>query len=205
MAFPPQPVSLPLTPITSRIITFKHEPRESSTKTIHTKGIPEKTPYSQRLGSIVKNTLSPLSARSTYRAERAHVIPTFQYPLSPSDIDSRSRKGHDVDDVVTPISSKRPSHNLLSNIVPSTSTSSSDQSSRQSTKPFSSSFGFDASLDLRNHHDGISFEVFTQEDENQSEEEDDNARDYETHAFDYLCNSASSLDLSSPGADTYNL
>lgn len=200
MAFPPQTVSLPLTPVTSRIITSKHsnlkyEPHQSSTKTVTTKVIPEKTPYSQRLGSIVKDTLSPLSARLTYRAERAHVIPTFQYPPSPSDIDSRSRKGHDVDDVVTPISSKRPSHNLLSNIVPSTSTSSSEQSSRQSTKPFSSSFGFDASLDLRNHHED--------DDENQSDEDD--PRDYETHTFDYLCNSVSSLDLSSPGADTYNL
>jgi len=84
--------------------------------------------------------------------------------------------------MITPISSKRPSHNLLSNIVPSTTTSSSDQSSRQSTKPFAS-FGFDT----RNNNDDI-----------ESSFEDEN-HDYETNRFDYLCNSASTLGVSSPG------
>lgn len=196
MVITSQSTNLPLTPVTSRIITFKnpnrkyehHEPR---TRVIKSQDTPEKTPYSQRLSSIIKHTLSPLS---TYRAERAHVIPTFHYPPSPSDIDSGSRKGQIVDDMVTPISSKRPSHNLLSNIVPSTSTSSSDQSSRQSTKPFCS-FGFDASLDLR----------YVQDDENDSYDDDENPRDYETNPFDYLCHSASTFDLSSPDVNTYNL
>jgi len=160
----------------------------------------QKTPYCQRLSSIIKHSFSPLSARSTYRAERAHVIPTFNFPSSPAHIDTKTHKGHDYDDMITPISSKRPSHNLLSNIIPSTSTSSSDQSSRQSTKPFAS-FGFDTSIDLRNHNDTTNLETYTHHD-NQSFDEDP---DYETNQFDYLCNSASSLGISSPGADIYDL
>ena len=85
----------------------------------------------------------------TYRAERAHVIPTFHYPPSPpTSANKPSKLAHDYDDMVTPSSSKRPSHNLLSNIVPSTSTSSSERSSRHSGKPFGS-FGFDTPLDRR--------------------------------------------------------
>jgi hypothetical protein len=93
--------------------------------------------------------------------------------------------------MITPISSKRPSHNLLSNIVPSTTTSSSDQSSRQSTKPFAS-FGFDTSIDLGNKNDIESL----YEDEN---------HDYESNQFDYLCNSASTFGISSPGAYTSDI
>ena len=104
--------------------------------------------------------------------------------------------------MITPISSKRPSHNLLSNIVPSTSTSSSDQSSRQSTKPFAS-FGFDTSMDLRNHNDTTNFESYIHHESESSDEEEN--PDYESNQFDYLCNSASTLGISSPGADTYDL
>jgi hypothetical protein len=157
----------------------------------------QKTPCFQRLNSIVKHSFSPLSARSTYRAERAHVIPTFNFPLSPTHIDNKFHKGHDYDDMITPISSKRPSHNLLSNIVPSTSTSSSEQSSRQSTKPFAS-FGFDTSMDLRNHNDMTNLETYTHHD-NESIDED------ESNQFDYLCNSTSTLGISSPGANPYDL
>lgn len=89
----------------------------------------QKTPYSQRLSSIVKHILSPLSDGSTYRAERAHVIPTFSFPSSSINIENKNNKRHDYyEDIITPISSKRPSHNLLSNIVPSTTPSSSDRS-----------------------------------------------------------------------------
>ena len=97
----------------------------------------QKTPYSQRLTSMIKKlALSPISDYSTYRAERAHVIPNGHLPPSPIDVDDKDGKGPTDDEMMTPISSKRPSHNLLSNIVPSTSTPSTDQSSRQSSRPF---------------------------------------------------------------------
>lgn len=46
---------------------------------------------------------------------------------------------------------KRPSHNLLSNILPSSSSpsSSTEQTSQQSTNRISSSFGFDIGLETR--------------------------------------------------------
>jgi hypothetical protein len=160
----------------------------------------QKTPYSQRLSSIVKQSFSPISDRSTYRAERAHVIPTFSYPPSSAIIENKTNKSHDYEDMITPISSKRPSHNLLSNIVPSTTTpSSSDRSSRQSSKPFAS-FGFDTSIDPRSHNDTTTLstiETYPQNDEQHDVEslyEDDN------NQFDYLCKSASTLGVSSPGA-----
>jgi hypothetical protein len=169
----------------------------------------QKTPYTQRLSSIVKHSLSPLSNHSTYRAERAHVIPTFTFPPSSANIENKTNKGHDYEDMITPISSKRPSHNLLSNIVlPSTTTPSSDQSSRQSAKP-SASFGFDTSIDLRNNHDATihsTIETYTQNDEQNDveslfEDEDDN---YQSNQFDYLCKSTSTLGISSPGGYTYD-
>lgn len=165
----------------------------------------QKTPYAQRISTIVKHSLSPLSDQTTYRAERAHVIPTFHYPPSPpTSANKRSKIPHDYDDMVTPISSKRPSHNLLSNIVPSTSTSSSERSSRQSTKPFGS-FGFDTSLDRRSQNDTITFETYAHHDEDeQSFEEEENPK-YQNYQFDYLCNSASTLSISSPGDDHYGL
>lgn len=151
---------------------------------------------------MVKHSLSPL----TYRAERAHVIPTFNSPRTPVSLENKLIKDHDYEDMVTPISSKRPSHNLLSNIVPSTSTSSSEQSSRQSGKPFAS-FGFDTSMDRRSHNNDTitlsTIETYPQND-GQSLFEDDN-HDYETNQFDYLCNSASTLGISSPGAYTYDI
>jgi len=162
----------------------------------------QKTPCSQRLSSIVKHPLSPLSARSTYRAERAHVIPTFNFPPSSTNIENNNNQRNDYEDMITPISSKRPSHNLLSNIAPSTTTSSSDQSSRQSTKPFAS-FGFDTSIDPRNNNDTITVSTIETYPKNNTESffEDEN-HDYESNQFDYLCNSASTLGISSPGAYT---
>lgn len=154
----------------------------------------QKTPYFQEL-----------THHSTYRAERAHVIPTFAYPPSSATIENKISKDHDYEDMITPISCKRPSHNLLSNIVPSTSTSSSDQSSRQSTKPFAS-FGFDTSIDLRNNNDTITLSTIETYPQNDSESlfEDEN-HDYENNQFDYLCNSASTLGISSSGAYPYDV
>jgi hypothetical protein len=165
----------------------------------------QKTPYYQRLSSNVKHSFSPLSDRSTYRAERAHVIPTFHLPSSSPNIENKTNKGHDYEDMITPISSKRPSHNLLSNIVPSTTTSSSDRSSRQSTKPFAS-FGFDTSIDQRNNNDTITLSTIEIYPQNDSESlfEDEN-HDYENNQFDYLCNSASTLGISSSGAYPYDV
>jgi hypothetical protein len=104
--------------------------------------------------------------------------------------------------MITPISSKRPSHNLLSNIAPSTTTSSSEQSSRQSTKPFAS-FGFDTSIDPRGNNDTTTIETYPQND-GESLFEDDN-HIYESNQFDYICNSASTLGISSSGAYTYDI
>ena len=140
----------------------------------------------------------------TYRAERAHVIPTFHYPPSPPTSANKPNKlAHDYDDMVTPSSSKRPSHNLLSNIVPSTSTSSSERSSRHSGKPFGS-FGFDTPLDRRSHSDTITFETFMHTQDEQSFDEDEN-RNYANNQFDYICTSASSLGILSPSNDHYDL
>jgi hypothetical protein len=156
----------------------------------------QKTPYSQRLTSMIKKlALSPISDYSTYRAERAHVIPNGHLPPSPIDV-----KGPADDEMMTPISSKRPSHNLLSNIVPSTSTPSTDQSSR----PFGS-FGFDASFHTHAPGErttpsttGTSIRHRT---ESLDEDED---RNYDSNPIDYLCESASTLGISSGGAYSYD-
>ncbi|CAF1090244.1 unnamed protein product [Rotaria sp. Silwood1] len=202
-----QAPKLPLTPITSRIVTFthhhtskhEHHPNEchkppSKQSSIKNNMTPnsQKTPYFQRLTSIVKNSLSPLSDRSTYRAERAHVIPTFNFPPSSTSIE---HKRHDYEDTTSFISSKRPSHNLLSNILPSSS-SSSEQSSQRSIKTFS----FDTSYNLQHHHNTTTIETYTK---NIESEDEDN--DYESNQFDYLCKSTSTLGLSSPGAYTYDV
>ncbi|CAF1289936.1 unnamed protein product [Adineta ricciae] len=195
----PQASSLPITPITSCIVTSKHSilkyhdeqdkpsvqhntiAQKTCTIENHSLSNTEKTPYSQRLTSIIKESLSPQSDRSTYRAERAHVIPTFRFPSH----SSSTKKDHEFEDIMTPISSKRPSHNLLSNIAPSSTTPSSDQSSRRSSKPFAS-FGFDTSMDHRVINDTATLstiEIYTPQDE-------------ETFYEDYLCKSASTLGIS---------
>lgn len=152
---------------------------------------PPKTPYFQRLTSIVKNSLSPLSDRSTYRAERAHVIPTFIFPSSPTIIEN---KQCNADEIYTSLLNKRPSHNLLSNILPSTTTSLSDQISQQSAKPFDSNL----SMNINNNRYATQCERFTYNYIESLPEDNDN--DNEASQFDYLCKSASSLDISSPGA-----
>ena len=87
--------------------------------------------------------------------------------------------------MMTPISSKRPSHNLLSNIAPSSTTPSSDQSSGRSSKPFAS-FGFDTSMDHRVINDTATLstiEIYTPQEE-------------ETFYDDYQFKSASTLGIS---------
>ena len=156
---------------------------------------PRKTPYSQRLSALVKHPFSPLIDRSTYRAERAHVIPTAHFPLNSTTIENRAKKEHEYEDMMTPISSKRPSHNLLSNIVPSSTTPSSDHSSGRSSKPFAS-FGFDTSMDPRGTIDTTTLstiEICTPKDDRSF---------YEDEYQDYLCQSASTLGISTPGAYT---
>ncbi|CAM4795240.1 unnamed protein product [Rotaria magnacalcarata] len=180
-----QAPKLPSTPVTSRKVAFTNEfHKQTSSKqkkspvnnsmTTDT----QKTPYFQRLSSILKHSLSPRSDRSTtYRAERAHVIPTFNYPSSP-----------------TTTENKRPSHNLLSNILPSTTSSSSlsDQSSQQSTK----SFVCDTSMGVRRNHDTTVFTTLDAYTKNYVCEDEDN---------DYLCKSTSTLSRSSPGAYSYDI
>lgn len=132
----------------------------------------QKTPYLQRLSSIVKHTLSSHYDYSSYRAQRAHVIPAFNYPSSP-----------------TTMENKRPAHNLLSNILPSTSTSSSSLSSNRSGPQSTKSFICDATafstLDnyLQNH----------------------TGSPFDNEVEDYLCKTTSSLALSSPGAYFYDI
>jgi hypothetical protein len=111
----------------------------------------------------------------------------------------------------TSLSSKRPSHNLLSNIVPSISTTpSSDQSSQQSTKHIASSFGFDTSIEPRHNNDTTIYsntDTYAPNDEPielesiSSNDDDDN--DYETNQLDYLCKSTSTLGIASPGTQTF--
>ena len=166
----------------------------------------ERTPYSQRITSMIKKlAFSPISDYSTYRAERAHVIPTGHFPPSPIDVGDKEGKGPTDDEMMTPVSTKRPSHNLLSNIVPSTSTPSTDQSSRQSTRPFGS-FGFDASV--HTHAMGERTTPSTTGTSTghpaESFDDDDEDRNYSSNQVDYLCESASTLGIPSPAAYCYD-
>lgn len=165
----------------------------------------QKTPYSQRLTSMIKKlALSPINDYSTYRAERAHVIPNGHLPPSPIDVDDKDGKGPADDEMMTPISSKRPSHNLLSNIVPSTSTPSTDQSSRQSTRPFGS-FGFDASIHTHALGERTTPSTTGASTRHPAESfDDDEDHNYDSNPIDYLCESASTLGISSAGAYSYD-
>jgi len=106
----------------------------------------------------------------------------------------------------TPLSSKRPSHNLLSNIVPSISTTpSSDQSSQQSTKQIASSFGFDTSVEPRHINDTTIYsntDTYAPNDE-QIELESISSNDEDNDYIDYLCKSTSTLGIASPGTQTF--
>jgi len=103
------------------------------------------------------------------------------------------------------LSSKRPSHNLLSNIFPSVTTPSTEQS----TKHIASSFGFDTSIEPRQIIDTTvhsNTDTYAQNDEQielESVSSNDEDNDYESNKIDYLCKSTSTLDIASPGAHTY--
>lgn len=109
----------------------------------------------------------------------------------------------------SPLSSKRPSHNLLSNIVPSIATPSSDQSSQQSTKQIASSFGFDTPIEPNRNIDTTihsNTDTYAQNDEQmqlESDSSNDEDNDHESNRIDYLCKSTSTLGIASPGAHTY--
>lgn len=101
--------------------------------------------------------------------------------------------------MITSFSSKRPSHNLLSNIVPSVATPSTDQSSQQSTKHIASSFGFDTS------HDPVIYSNTSAPDAESTEQESisSESNDYGSHRMDYICKSTSTLGMTSPDAQTF--
>jgi hypothetical protein len=106
----------------------------------------------------------------------------------------------------TPLSSKRPSHNLLSNIVPSVTTTPSSQ---QSIKQIASSFGFDTSIEPRHITDTTIYsntDTFVQNDEEielESVSSNDESNGCESNQFDYICKSTSTLGIASPGAQTF--
>jgi hypothetical protein len=139
----------------------------------------------------------------TYRAHRVQIAPTIDFPPPPPvDLENEINQQHDYEDMNSPLSSKRPSHNLLSNIVPSPST---DQSSQQSTKQIASSFGFDTSIEPRHLNDTTVYsnaDSYTQNDE-EIELESISSTDYESNHFDYLCKSTSTLGIASPGAQAF--
>lgn len=133
-----------------------------------------------------RNEQFDLSDPFTHRAHRVHIGPTIDFPPPPP-IDS-----HDYEDMITSFSSKRPSHNLLSNIVPSIATPSTDQSSQPSTKHIASSFGFDTS------HDPV---IYSNPSEQESLSSESN--DYGSHQIDYICKSTSTLGMTSPDHQTF--
>lgn len=148
--------------------------------------------------------LSPLSNRFTYRARRVRIEPTIDFPPPPP-IDDIEDKTDDYEDVTTPLSSKRPSHNLLSNIVPSVSTPSTEQSSQPSTKRIASSFGFDTPIEPRHAPDTTmqsNTDTYAPNDE-LIELESVSSNDDVSTKIDYLCKSTSTLDIASPGAHAY--
>jgi hypothetical protein len=109
----------------------------------------------------------------------------------------------------SPLSSKRPSHNLLSNIIPSMTTPSTPQSSQQSLKQITSSLGFDTSIEPRHlidttiHSNTDTYAQNDEQNELESVSSDDEDNDYEINQVDYLCKSTSTLGIASPGAHTY--
>lgn len=154
------------------------------------------------------NLTTPHSDRFTYRARRVQIQPTIEFPPPPShteDIENNTSEQHDYEDVNSPLSNKRPSHNLLSNIVPSITTPSTDQSSQQSTKHIASSFGFDTPIEPHHvidttMHSNTDTYARDEVETTSSSDEDNNGG---SNHIDYLCKSTSTLGIASPGAHTY--
>ena len=109
----------------------------------------------------------------------------------------------------TPLSSKRTSHNLLSNIIPSVTTPSTDKSSQQSLKQITSSFGFDTPIEPHHMPDTTihsNTDTYAQNDEQnelESVSSNDEDNDYESNQIDYLCKSTSTLGIPSPATHIY--
>ena len=164
----------------------------------------QKTPYSQRLSSMISKLSLNSPTPSTYRAQRAHVIPTGHLPPSPIDLDDKDHQTPDHEEIFSPTSSKRPSHNLLSNIVPANSTPSTEASSRQSSKPFAS-FGFDTSLNMRTVGEGTPSTPNANPTESLEDDDDDEDQiQYQNNnSVDYICQTASTFGVSSPGSFHY--
>ncbi|CAF0876526.1 unnamed protein product [Adineta ricciae] len=194
------PAVLPSTPISSCKVTVTsiyHIPKSDQQPTSKLSEHHE-PPVNDQL-------LSPLANRCTYRAHRVRIEPKIDFPPPPSDLDDIENKIHDYEDTNTPLSSKRPSHNLLSNIFPSGATTpSTDQSSQQSTKHIASSFGFDTSIEPRHLADTTmhsTTDTYAQNDELESVSSNDD--ESQSNKIDYVCKSTSTIDLASPGAHTY--
>ncbi|CAF4249168.1 unnamed protein product [Rotaria sp. Silwood2] len=221
---PPRTLNLPATPITSCKVTVtsiyhipKHEHQQlSPSKIIEHRELPVS---SQRVptdsNNVNENTLTSLSNHFTYRARRVNIEPTINFPPPPpppsdiEDIENNNNQQHDYEDMNTPLSSKRPSHNLLSNIVPSITTPSTDQSSQQSTKHIASSFGFDTAIEPHHATDTTihsNTDTYAQNDEQielESVSSNDEDNECESNQLDYLCKSTSTLGIATPGAHTY--
>ncbi|CAF3430475.1 unnamed protein product [Rotaria socialis] len=214
--------NLPPTPMTSCKVTVTsvyHIPKREQKHLIPPKIIePRDTPLSSQkvpteLNHINDHSLHPHSERFTYRARRVPIEPTIEFPPPPpittdmDDTENGTNQEHDYEDVNSPSSSKRPSHNLLSNIVPSIATPSTDQSSQQSTKHIASSFGFDTCIEPNHIVDTTihsNTDTYAQNDEQveiESTSSDDD--DGKSNQVDYLCKSTSTLAIASPGAHTY--
>jgi hypothetical protein len=142
--------------------------------------------------------------RFIHRARRVHIDPTIDFPPPPLDIDDRPSHHHHYDDdddddndddQFTPSTGKRPSHNLLSNIVPSINTSpSTEQNSQPSTKQFTASFGFDTSMERRTTTD-----IYDEHIDVDSISSDTDR----SNPIDYICKSTSTLAVTTPSTHTY--
>ncbi|CAF1248219.1 unnamed protein product [Rotaria sordida] len=220
---PPRTLNLPTTPITSCKVTVTsiyHIPKRenqqqlSPAKIIEHRELPiSSQKISTDSNSVNSNLLTSHSDHFIYRARRVKIKPTIDFPPPPSDIEdieNKNNQQHDYEDMNTPFSSKRPSHNLLSNIVPSITTPSTDQSSQQSTKHIASSFGFDTAIESHHMTDTTTIhsntDTYAQNDEQielESLSSNDEDNEYERNQIDYLCKSTSTLGIASPNAHTY--
>ncbi|CAF1157560.1 unnamed protein product [Rotaria sordida] len=220
---PPRTLNLPTTPITSCKVTVTsiyHIPKRenqqqlSPAKIIEHRELPiSSQKISTDSNSVNSNLLTSHSDHFIYRARRVKIKPTIDFPPPPSDIEdieNKNNQQHDYEDMNTPFSSKRPSHNLLSNIVPSITTPSTDQSSQQSTKHIASSFGFDTAIESHHMTDTTTIhsntDTYAQNDEQielESLSSNDEDNEYESNQIDYLCKSTSTLGIASPNAHTY--
>lgn len=143
-----------------------------------------KTPISSckvTVTSVYHIPKQPLSDRFTYRAHRVHIQPTIDFPPPPP-LSELNENDDDLND--------RPAHNLLSNIVPSISSSSSEH--------IASSVGFDPTNESRQTIYSNT-DLITQQNESESDiSSSDSSNDYQMNPIDYLCKSTSTINVNSP-------